>query len=212
VVGCGFGEDAIRVSHLSRHVHGFDLSPDSLDIARARAAREAGAPVDLRESAAEALPYDDAFFDVVLCVDILHHVDIEATLRELSRVAKPEAVFVADEVFTHSALQRVRESSLVRRLLYPRVVGRIYDGDVYITEDERKLTEVDLDVVRRHVAIEREDYFNCLSTRLVSGNARRAEQLDRLLLRLPGLGPLLGARVVMLGRFVQWGPRAATSG
>jgi ubiquinone/menaquinone biosynthesis C-methylase UbiE len=208
VVGCGFGEDAIRLSYLCDDVHGFDLSPDALDIARQRAQRDAAGPIDLRQSAAERLPYDDDTFDVVVCVDILHHCDIPATMAELSRVAKPEAVFVADEVFTHSRLQRLREAPLVERHLYPKVAGRIYGGDVYITEDERKLDERDLAEVKAHLNVQREDYFNLVSTRLVSGNVRLAEKADRLLLRLPRLGPLLGGRVVLLGRFRPTAARA----
>lgn len=201
VVGCGFGEDAIRLSHLCDRVYGFDLSPDSLDIARQRAGRDAGRPIDLRQAAAEALPYDDGTFDVIVCIDILHHCDIPATMAELSRVAKPEAVFLADEIYTNSRIQKVREASLVERFLYPKVVDRIYQGDVYITEDERKLDERDLAAAKAHLNVQREDYYNLVSTRLVSGNVRLAEKADRLLLRLPRLGPLLGGRVVLLGRF-----------
>ena len=34
VVGCGFGDDALRLAKLGAKVNAFDLSPDSLEIAR----------------------------------------------------------------------------------------------------------------------------------------------------------------------------------
>lgn len=52
VVGCGFGQDAIRLAKLGARVSAFDLSPESIEIARALAARE-GAEVDFRVAPAE---------------------------------------------------------------------------------------------------------------------------------------------------------------
>ena len=40
VVGCGFGDDALYLAKLGANVCAFDLSPDSLSIARALAERE----------------------------------------------------------------------------------------------------------------------------------------------------------------------------
>src|ERR1700694_4113224 len=54
-----FYPDSIRLT-------GIDLSPAMLDIAHTRAA-DAGVAVDLREGDAQALPFDDASFDTVVC-------------------------------------------------------------------------------------------------------------------------------------------------
>src|SRR5687767_10787550 len=40
VVGCGFGEDALRLASMGADVSAFDLSAESLEIARASAVRE----------------------------------------------------------------------------------------------------------------------------------------------------------------------------
>src|SRR6185312_13975268 len=72
IVGCGFGDDAVRVAKLGAEVHAFDLSPESLAIARELAARN-GVRVQFRELPAERLDYPDRHFDSILMRDILHH-------------------------------------------------------------------------------------------------------------------------------------------
>lgn len=47
---------------------------------------------------------------------------------------------IAIERYTHSLMQRIRESRLVSSLLYHRIVRFIYGTDKpYITEDEHKI-------------------------------------------------------------------------
>ena len=53
---------------------------------------------DIIEAAAHDLPFDDAFFDVVSCLDVLEHLlpeDTEAALTELARVAKHDLILSA---------------------------------------------------------------------------------------------------------------------
>ena len=84
VIGCGFGEDALRVAKLGADVHAFDLSPESIEIAQERARRDSLA-IDFRVAPAEKLPYEDGLFDVVLAHDVLHHCDVvHSTLAFLS--------------------------------------------------------------------------------------------------------------------------------
>lgn len=154
VVGCGFGEDALRIAKLGAAVSAFDLSPDSLKIARALAERE-GVAIDFDEMPAEKLRYKDSTFDYVIARDILHHVDIQPTMAEIQRVLKPNGVFVADEIYSHSITDRVRGSNIVAKHIYPSMTRFVY-GEVhpYITADERKLTEFDIKI-----------YLKCLRSR-----------------------------------------------
>lgn len=199
VVGCGFGDDTVRLNALGANVVAFDLSPESVSIAEARTAPPAR--VSYSVMAAEAMDYADDLFDVILAVDILHHVDIPATMRQLQRVAKDGCHVVCNEVYTHSWLTRLRESWLVRNLLYPRVRGWIYGTeDPYITEDERKLSERDIGMLRSWLGRSREDYFDVIVGRLVPDRFHWISRADRLLLQ--ALGPLasvLGGRVVISG-------------
>lgn len=64
-VGCGTGVVAITAARSGARVRGVDLTPELLERARANA-RLAVVEIELTEGDAEALPFDDAAFDVVL--------------------------------------------------------------------------------------------------------------------------------------------------
>jgi len=64
-VGCGTGVAAISAARIGARVRGVDLTPELLERARENA-RIANLEIDFREGDAEALPFDDAAFDVVL--------------------------------------------------------------------------------------------------------------------------------------------------
>ena len=88
-VATGSGNAAIPAAIAGLHVTGLDLAPTLIDVARARGAA-AGVDVDWVVGDAEALPFPDASFDVVLSVLGVqfapHH---EQAARELARVVKP---------------------------------------------------------------------------------------------------------------------------
>lgn len=202
VVGCGFGDDALRLAKLGAQVSAFDLSPDSLQIARALATRE-GLTIDFREMPAESMDYPDSSFDYILARDILHHVDVPLTMQEIRRVARPDALVVVNEIYSHSLTNRVRRSSWVEQRIYPRMRRLIYGpGKPYITEDERKLSESDLaevkGVLRKPEFLM---YFNFIVTRLVPDRVEFFAKLDQLLLRLlRPAGSLLAGRVLFSAR------------
>lgn len=93
-VGCGTGTLAIAAkrragSHGS--VHGVDASSEMLARAE-RKARRAGMQVVFRSGVAEALPFAEAQFDLVLCTVMLHHLPQKARQQcanEIRRVLKP---------------------------------------------------------------------------------------------------------------------------
>lgn len=198
VVGCGFGDDALRLAKLGAKVSAFDLSPDSLQIARELATRER-LQIVFDEMPAEKMTYEDSSFDYILARDILHHVDIPQTMSEIVRVAKPGAMFVVNEIYSHSITDRIRHSSLVKNILYPRMRRLIYGpGKPYITEDERKLSEHDLTEITRHLqSLKFEKHFNFLVTRIIPDRFAFFAKVDCLLLRLlRPFGRFLAGRVL----------------
>lgn len=88
VVGCGYGEDAIRLAAMGAEVYALDLSPEAIDIARCRITRVHRVDVDLQVGIAENMPYEDDYFDIIFSNLVLHHCDIEKALEEIHRVAK----------------------------------------------------------------------------------------------------------------------------
>jgi ubiquinone/menaquinone biosynthesis C-methylase UbiE len=201
VVGCGFGDDALRLAKLGADVYAFDLSPDSLSIARRLADRE-GLDISFEEMPAEYLKYDAEFFDLVVARDILHHVEIAQTMGEIIRVSKTGALLVINEIYSHSLSETVRRSALVEKVLYPRMQRWVYGGiKPYITEDERKLTELDIHTLSTHLSsIDVRRYFNFLVTRIISDKHETFSKLDRaLLIILRPFAPFLAGRILLAG-------------
>lgn len=89
-IGCGGGinqqfYDPAQVTAFS----GMDPSAKGLDYARDAAAKK-GWQADIRQGFGEAIPFDDASFDCVVCTFTLCSVTDQAqTVRELRRILKP---------------------------------------------------------------------------------------------------------------------------
>jgi SAM-dependent methyltransferase len=88
-VACGTGNAAIRAAQAGGQVVGLDLTPEFFEAGR-RLAGEVGVGIDWVEGDAEALPYEDESFDVVLsafgCMFAPRH---QVTAAELTRVLRP---------------------------------------------------------------------------------------------------------------------------
>jgi SAM-dependent methyltransferase len=90
-IAAGSGNAAIPAALAGATVVASDLTPELFEVGR-RLAAEQGAEVEWREADAEALPFDDAEFDVVLsCVGIMFAPHHQRSADELIRVSKPGA-------------------------------------------------------------------------------------------------------------------------
>ncbi|MFG3437423.1 class I SAM-dependent methyltransferase [Nonomuraea sp. NPDC047897] len=88
-VGTGTGALAVRLARAGAEVTGVDLAPALVETARRLAGAE-GLPVRYEVGDAEALPYGDAAFDVVVSsVGSIFAPDHGAVARELARVCRP---------------------------------------------------------------------------------------------------------------------------
>jgi len=114
--GCGSGGLARLLAEEGAEVTGIDPNPQALTAARtlAPAAR-------FEAASAEALPFEDAAFDVVLVVNALHHVPLDAmdrALAEAARVARPGGWLIVLEPLAagnfFQALRVVEDETAVR--------------------------------------------------------------------------------------------------
>jgi ubiquinone/menaquinone biosynthesis C-methylase UbiE len=88
-VATGTGAVALLAGRAGADVTGLDLSPVLIETAKGKAAAE-GLGVDFEAGDAEALPYDDASFDVVCsAIGTQFAPDHAAVARELARVCRP---------------------------------------------------------------------------------------------------------------------------
>jgi ubiquinone/menaquinone biosynthesis C-methylase UbiE len=96
-VGCGIGTDLVRFAQNGALVTGVDLSSTAIELAQRNFAQRGVTAVDLRVANAEALPFDDASFDVVYGHGVVQYTaDAPSLIRECHRVLKPggEAIFM----------------------------------------------------------------------------------------------------------------------
>ena len=86
-VGCGTGSDLKLYHQAGCNVHGVDLSPAMLKVAR----RKFGKSADLQLCDAADMPFEDEFFDLVLSTYTLHEMHYDhrsVVIREMIRVLK----------------------------------------------------------------------------------------------------------------------------
>lgn len=87
-IGCGTGHQMMEMRERGFEVAGIDGSDEMLDRARAN---NPGAPVE--QADVEALPFPDASFDYILCIEVLRYLpDSRGAIREMARVLKPGGV------------------------------------------------------------------------------------------------------------------------
>jgi SAM-dependent methyltransferase len=105
-LGCGSGENSLLLARRGAEVIGVDISESLLALARQRLAANgcAAAAVHFVPASAHRLPIPDASVDVVLGVAILHHLDLDATSREVFRVLRPGGRAIFEEPVRDSQL------------------------------------------------------------------------------------------------------------
>jgi tellurite methyltransferase len=99
--GCGSGRNAHYLLREGFDVYGVDENPRAVS-AFSEVASELGHPLaagHARVGSLDTLPFEDAFFDVVICSAVLHFArddaHFEGMVRELFRVLRPGGMFFA---------------------------------------------------------------------------------------------------------------------
>jgi ubiquinone/menaquinone biosynthesis C-methylase UbiE len=124
-VATGTGFTALAFAPLVRSVVGLDVSAGMLEQARARAEEQGITNATFQQGAAEALPFADGAFDLVLCRIAPHHfLDIGRFLAETARVLRPGGTFALSDTAVPDAspeaaawqnrVEAVRDPSHVR--------------------------------------------------------------------------------------------------
>lgn len=134
-LGCGAGETAVFFALHGAQVMAADVSHEMLRVAGSLAAHHHVA-IRTAQIMAEAMPFPDATFDCIYGNGVLHHVELEPALREISRVLKPGGVAVFIEPLSHNPVIDV----------YRRLAQDVR------TPTERPFTFGEFQVVRRYFA------------------------------------------------------------
>lgn len=86
--GCGTGGLTKKLAKYGR-VKAVDIHPLAVKLARKRGITATKAPI-------ESLPFKKNYFDIIFCIDVLYHKDVEPekALKEFFRVLKPKGVVI----------------------------------------------------------------------------------------------------------------------
>jgi len=141
-LGCGLGEAAVYFAKQGARATAADLSGGMLDVAR-RLARRHGVTIDTHKCSATRTQLPDKAFDVVYAGNLLHHVDVEATLVEVRRILADDGTAVFWDPLTHNPLINV----------YRRMASGVR------TSDEHPLHVRQLELFRRVFGDVRYDCF-----------------------------------------------------
>lgn len=102
--GCGFGAslEAVNRAHAGMRLTGVNIDERQLALCRQLAPR-AGNRMEWRAADACALPYPEASFDRVLCIEAMFHfASRRAFFAEAARVLAPGGVMVASDIVLRS--------------------------------------------------------------------------------------------------------------
>ncbi len=146
-IGCGSGGFARQLAAEGAHVVGVDPGVDAI-----RTARKAVPQGIFREGVAQALPFDDAAFDIGLMVNALHHVPrgaMLASLGEAARVIKPDGLLIIIEPLAtgnfFAALRLIEDETIVRQAAQQAIEKAVSVGMLSLT---RTLTYVRREIYR----------------------------------------------------------------
>jgi 2-polyprenyl-3-methyl-5-hydroxy-6-metoxy-1,4-benzoquinol methylase len=143
-VGCGSGRLTRAASRRTRRALGVDLSPRMIESARSSTAPDAAIEYRVSDVMTEALP--EAPFDVVLTVNMVHHVPLADVVRRLVGLTAPGGRLLIQDVVDRPGLRYapVNAAALVWNVLgrprAARTVRALYsshgEGETYLTPRE----------------------------------------------------------------------------
>jgi len=92
-IGYGAGAVLLAVSSIASELHGLDLDTDPEQVAPVLRAR--GCEASLKQGDVLKMPYEDGFFDIVICFSVFEHLhEYRRALAEVARVLRPGGAFV----------------------------------------------------------------------------------------------------------------------
>ncbi|MCO4754943.1 MAG: class I SAM-dependent methyltransferase [Bacteriovoracaceae bacterium] len=151
--GSGPGDNALRFSEIGFEIEGFDISEANTAISQ-KLFKDKNRLGNFQVSTAENLPYEDESFAVIAGIDILHHVDIPLAINECRRVLRTGGKAFFREPVEAPLLDWIRNTSLVK-FFAPKEAS----FENHITEDERKLNDVDEQVLRKAFPNMKKHYY-----------------------------------------------------
>ncbi|WP_300756003.1 class I SAM-dependent methyltransferase [uncultured Brachyspira sp.] len=141
-IGCGLGESSVYFAKKGAEVYASDISMEmlrkTLELADIHNVK-----LNVLKSTSDKIDIEDEYFDIVYAGDILHHVDIDDTLKEIKRILKKDGIFICIEPLAHNPAINIF------RLLSPKVR----------TKDEHPLKMKDVKLFNKYFKNVKYDMF-----------------------------------------------------
>jgi ubiquinone/menaquinone biosynthesis C-methylase UbiE len=191
--GCGPGSQAFNLAANGGNLYGIDIADAAIDLAKKEAIERGVADkTNFQVMNAEELTFEDDFFDLICGSGILHHLDLELGLKEITRVLKKDGEAIFFEPLGHNLLIN----------LYRRLTPQMR------TEDEHPLLMNDLTSIGTYFKNVQIRYFHLTTLftvpfRKLPGFGpilKRLEALDDLLFKIPLLKKQAWILVLHLSR------------
>jgi SAM-dependent methyltransferase len=144
--GCGVGVSDNLYKKINCDFYGIDISNEAV-LKSQKQANLNGLKVIYSVQDAEATSFNSSFFDVIFGSGILHHLNLEKSLKELSRISKPMGSCVFVEPLGHNPIINIF------RALTPNMR----------TLDEHPLLESDLKIMSHYFESVNVRYFYLLT-------------------------------------------------
>jgi len=132
--GCAKGDTSFDLAPVCRTLTGIDISDVAISAAGEQAAQLGLTNTRFLAMNAERMTFPDASFDLVFGRDIIHHLDVDRSLSEISRVLRPGGKALFWEPLGHN----------------PIINGYRRTTPDARTADEHPLLRPDFDTVRKH--------------------------------------------------------------
>ena len=194
--GCGVGDTALLLASKDARVTGIDLSEVAVRKAAAEARRQGLTSANFQAMDAEHMTFPENTFDIICGTGILHHLDLGAAYREVSRVLKPDGVGIFIEPLGHNPIIN----------LYRKITPDLR------TIDEHPLRIGDIESATKHFGKVESYYFHILTFLAVPFRKcgplftillKSLRLIDRLLFTIPAIRKYAWIVVMIISKPIQ---------
>jgi len=109
---CGRGGTSIFLAKNKANIVGIDISDESIETCKASALEEGlEKNTSFFVMDAEKTSFEDNSFDIIVCVGVLHHLNLQIVYPELSRILKPNGKIICNEPLAYNPMIQLYRKS-----------------------------------------------------------------------------------------------------